>query len=282
MASRHLILRRTGSILLFIFLTILTQTGGLIYLLCLPLFLAFRRLIKIKFVYILFDIVLVTVIYFFLTFLFIPNLAEKYGRQSLPVNKKQNHTLQPLHASTYLLNRQYVTPQMYHTITEVSSKMEIIFPGTVVAYLDASFPFVKGFPLFPHLSHNDGKKLDLAFLYKSEDNIRLNKTAPSPIGYGSMEGPRTGEENYPEICREKNGIMYNFLDREFLRTKEGLKVDEERTKALIRLLNDHPSVTKIFLEPHLVHRWGLSNLHKIRFHGCHAVRHDDHIHFQVK
>jgi hypothetical protein len=29
-------------------------------------------------------------------------------------------------------------------------------------------------------------------------------------------------------------------------------------------------------------RWNLTQYDKIRFHGCQAVRHDDHIHTQVK
>ena len=33
--------------------------------------------------------------------------------------------------------------------------------------------------------------------------------------------------------------------------------------------------------PHLKARLGL-NSNKVRFHGCHAVRHDDHFHVQLK
>ena len=35
----------------------------------------------------------------------------------------------------------------------------------------------------------------------------------------------------------------------------------------------------IFIEPHLKNRLKIGN-NRIRFHGCKAVRHDDHIHFQ--
>ena len=37
---------------------------------------------------------------------------------------------------------------------------------------------------------------------------------------------------------------------------------------------------KIFIEPHLKQRLGIKN-QKVRFHGCGAVRHDDHIHLQI-
>ena len=40
-------------------------------------------------------------------------------------------------------------------------------------------------------------------------------------------------------------------------------------------------ISKIFIEPHLKKRMNLKNP-KIRFHGCRAVRHDDHIHLQIK
>jgi hypothetical protein len=38
-------------------------------------------------------------------------------------------------------------------------------------------------------------------------------------------------------------------------------------------------VGKVFLEPHLTQAIGLS-APKLRFQGCRAARHDDHIHFQ--
>ena len=42
-----------------------------------------------------------------------------------------------------------------------------------------------------------------------------------------------------------------------------------------------PNLGKVFIEPHLKDRMKLTNS-KIRFHGCGAVRHDDHIHIQLK
>jgi len=38
---------------------------------------------------------------------------------------------------------------------------------------------------------------------------------------------------------------------------------------------------KIFIEPHLVKRLKLAS-NKIRFQGCRAVRHDDHLHVQLR
>jgi murein endopeptidase len=53
------------------------------------------------------------------------------------------------------------------------------------------------------------------------------------------------------------------------------------TKLLVEVLLKFDNMEKIFIEPHLKSRLGLTNS-KIRYHGCGAVRHDDHIHIQVK
>ncbi|MGL4321023.1 MAG: hypothetical protein ACRCS3_09185, partial [Paracoccaceae bacterium] len=57
-------------------------------------------------------------------------------------------------------------------------------------------------------------------------------------------------------------------------------LDGPRTAALIRLLAADPRVAKVFVEPPLAAALGLSDP-KIRFQGCRAARHDDHIHFQL-
>jgi hypothetical protein len=72
------------------------------------------------------------------------------------------------------------------------------FPGTVVSYLDAGFPFINKFPFVPHLSHNDGKKLDLAFYYIDKRTWQSSNTTPSCIGYGIGEEPRPEEINTAE------------------------------------------------------------------------------------
>jgi len=50
---------------------------------------------------------------------------------------------------------------------------------------------------------------------------------------------------------------------------------------LIATLSKHPDTGKIFIEPHLKSRLGFANDSKVRFHGCAAVRHDDHIHIEL-
>lgn len=157
------------------------------------------------------------------------------------------------------------------------------FPGTTVAYLDANFPFFDGFPLFPHLSHNDGKKLDLAFFYVDSKNGTQLNSAPSFIGYGIYDGPTNHETNYSRICQERGYWQYGALTMLIPKWfQNDYKVDERRTTALIKYLANHKATSKIFIEPHLKARWKLSGYDNIRFHGCQAVRHDDHIHTQIK
>jgi hypothetical protein len=38
---------------------------------------------------------------------------------------------------------------------------------------------------------------------------------------------------------------------------------------------------KIFIEPHLKNALGITDGH-VRFQGCRAARHDDHVHIQVE
>ena len=159
-------------------------------------------------------------------------------------------------------------------------RMNQKFEGTKTNYLDANFPFFNGFPLLPHLSHNDGRKLDLAFYYKQGDE--KSNGAPSFIGYGVYEDPVNKEQNYPQICAERGNWQYGFMSTIVPQwNKNKYELDVQRTRELIKLLAQDDLTSKIFIEPHLKQRWRLTRFDNIRFHGCQAVRHDDHIHTQI-
>ncbi|MEO9483043.1 MAG: hypothetical protein ABJG47_06335 [Ekhidna sp.] len=217
------------------------------------------------------------VIYLASTFFIVPLLSKLGNRSPLPIS---GH-LRPLTLWTIVLNRHYVNSDLKITALNVAKQVSDKFPGSKMNYLDANFPFFDGFPLPPHLSHNDGKKLDLAFCYFDGDE-RSNLT-PSFIGYGAYENPRNGEVNYPEECRRQGYWQYGFIGRFVPKwNASDYTIDAERTRLVIRKFSDEPSVSKIFIEPHLKERWGFSKNAKVRFHGCQAVRHDDHIHLQVR
>jgi hypothetical protein len=58
------------------------------------------------------------------------------------------------------------------------------------------------------------------------------------------------------------------------------EMDPVRTRFLLAALAASPKIQKILIEPHLKIRLGIRSP-KVRFQGCRAARHDDHIHAQV-
>jgi hypothetical protein len=262
-------LRLLFHILLILLLTILTQIGGVIYLLSI-LFIK-----KSIFKYRLKRMLLFSGLYLLSTFLIVPYLAPFFGRQKI----ENNYRIQNQSFFTILCNRNYVTPELHEMLVDTSLHLNKWFPNTQLVYLDANFPFFDGFPLLPHLSHNDGKKIDLSFVYNDANGEPTNEK-PSNTGYGVFENPRLGEINQTQICKDNGGWQYDFPKYLTLGSTDELTVNTDQTKKLIQLVAQHPKVKKIFLEPHLKKRWQL-NSNKIRFHGCKAVRHDDHIHVEL-
>jgi hypothetical protein len=214
------------------------------------------------------------------TFLIVPVIAKPLGRVPLPLTET-NH-LQPLNILTCFLNRNYVRPELKQTAFEVANQMNDKFPGTTTNYLDANFPFIDKFPLIPHLSHNDGKKLDLSFCYRDTKTNEPTNECPSFIGYGICEEPRPNEKNTADFCADKGYWQYSFMTKVISQdTKQDFTFDSDKTRELVNLFTTQPTIGKIFIEPHLKTRLNLTS-DKIRFHGCQAVRHDDHIHIQLK
>lgn len=57
-------------------------------------------------------------------------------------------------------------------------------------------------------------------------------------------------------------------------------LDTARTREALLWLARDDRVKKILIEPHILERLNIQHP-KIRFQGCRAARHDDHIHFQL-
>ena len=272
------ILKILVHIILILLLTAITQIGGVIYIISLVIKISLIKKIRVNRK--LFFCGVFTIIYFLFSIFIIPSIAKSYGREALPVFSNKN--LKPLNIMTCILNRHYVRPKLNENIKSVAMKISKKYPNTILSYLDANFPFYNGFPLLPHLSHNDGRKLDIAFFYKDKLNTELNKTAPSFIGYGVFEEPKYGEYNAPKNCENKGFLQYSILEKFVPQwNKDDMVFDSNRTKSMIQFMLKEKSTEKIFIEPHLKTRMNL-NSNKIRFHGCRAVRHDDHIHLQIK
>ncbi len=251
-------------LLIFIFLTALTQIGGVIWIL--TLLISSRTIKKKRYIF--------PILYLVFNLFIIPPIAKQFGRESLPVFNKE---LKPRNWIYPLLFRNYVTPKLKRTLVDSAHKLSEF--NISIIYLDANFPFIDGFPLLPHLSHNDGKKVDLSFMYLDSNKKSTNKK-PSSSGYGVYVN---SERNHTlKSCIDKGHWQYDFSKYLTFGTINDLELDKSKTRALIQQLLSNKQTQKLFIEPHLKKFLDLNNQPKIRFHGCQAVRHDDHIHLQVK
>lgn len=234
-------------------LTVFTQIGGIAWLIAL-----FFR--KKPLVFGLFYGVLSA------TSLFV---APLFGR--VPLSCGSDGPLQVQSWVYCLTNRSYVTPKLKGVLADLSEDVNQKYPGTKTLVLDASFPFWDGFPLVPHLSHDDGKKADLAFYY-SREGIYQPGAARSPIGYFAFE-------EGPTHCPSE--ALSLRWDLPYLQPLwRNLELEPQRTAHAMRWLNADRRIEKVFLELHLQKRLKTTGS-KIGFQGCRAARHDDHIHFQV-
>ena len=275
-------LKKIGNIFLHLLwvglLTLLTQVGGLVWLLALLVARPLRRRWPLR----RFTTGLVFVaLYLLATTLVVPPLARQWGRVPLPVF---DPLLRPESRWFCLLNRHYVRPGLRQALEEVAAQLQDRYPGTAVWYMDANFPFIDGYPLEPHFSHKDGRKIDLSVYWTLARTGQPFAGNPSPFGYGAFAAPLPGERDYAAEC-EKKGYWYIGLDGDlaapFFQEKNYV-FDAGRTAELARLLAEHPAIGKILLQPHLSTRLGLSHYRKIRFQGCKAARHDDHLHAELR
>tara|TARA_R110002050_G_scaffold300769_1_gene472407 strand:+ start:39127 stop:39909 length:783 start_codon:yes stop_codon:yes gene_type:complete len=253
-----------GHLIVIIFLTAITQVGGIIWVIALFLSAKFKKKKRIIF----------PIIYLACIFFIVPPLAKFFGREPLPVFNKK---LKPRNLIYPLLFRNYVKPSLK---TELQNSANTLFKSDIsITYLDANFPFLDKFPLLPHLSHNDGRKIDICFMYLNENKKSTDKK-PSISGYGVYAN---SEKNFTSNnCIKEGYWQYDFSKHLSFGKINNLTIDELKTKKLIKQLLSNSNTKKIFIEPHLKQSLGLGNETKIRFHGCQAVRHDDHIHLETK
>lgn len=270
------------SAFMFSLLTVITQIGGIIYVLNqIPAY-YLNKHINNKKKRFWRSTASFLILYLSISLLLIPPIAKQYGRVPLPWFASETEPLKPLNWMFCLLNRHYVRPALKVELIHAAQQLAKKYPASQLVYLDADFPFLEHFPLLPHRSHHDGKKVDVAFLYKDESGNMLHGGSPSIIGYGVCESPRKGEYNTTTVCENKGYWQYGALEKIIPQwRKSSYQFDAVRTKFLTTHFATRAKIGKIFIEPHLKTRLGLSSYSKIRFHGCPAVRHDDHLHIQL-
>ncbi|WP_299677996.1 hypothetical protein [uncultured Dokdonia sp.] len=255
------------NVLWVVLLTVITQIGGVIYIIVTLLYR--KKTFKKWSVFI--------VLYLICTYAIVPYVAPLFGREKIKIDD----TIKIHMFFTSLTNRNYVVPKVNEVLANISEKLTKKYPGIEIHCLDANFPFLNGFPLPPHLSHKDGKKLDISLLYEDQKGVLVNEK-PSVSGYGAFVYPTNGEYDQISVCKRKGYWQYDFPKYLTLGTVyPELNFSEKGTKTLLQLIAQEASISKIFIEPHLRDRMNINHV-KIRYHGCKAVRHDDHIHIQVR
>lgn len=263
-----------GLVLLICVFTILTQVGGIILWVSLPLLDTMHLTTRFRTWGL--RILVFLILYLVSILLFIPLLAPLGGRIPLPWFATPDTPLRPANIGYCLLARNYVRPPVRQLLERMAVAVSHQYPGTTLTYLDANFPFFNRFPLLPHLSHHDGKKVDLAYCYRDATTKAPLQSLPSPIGYWAYEQPRPHE---PQPCQGVQSWLrwdFQWLQPAFAFAE----LDPERTHWLLDALIEDAASQKIFIEPHLKTRLQITSS-KVRFQGCSAARHDDHIHVQT-
>ncbi len=266
-------LKIAAYVFLLLVATLLTQIGGIIIVLgTIAGLLVLRRWFRPAFA-----VIIGTALCYGMALLLVPLLAQSLGRESLPWRATDTTPLRPRNIGFCLLFRNFTTPELAELLRSTSRDFAKQHDGYQVDYLDACFPFRFGgrytSGMLPHLSHWDGEKVDLCFVYRDRDTGGPARS-PSAIGYFIYENPRAGETAHPSNLLRWDMAWLQKLGRDS-------QLDEARTRDLLKLFSQNSTVEKLLLEPHLKTRWGLSNDSKIRFQGLRAARHDDHIHLQV-
>lgn len=256
---------------LFILITAITQIGGIVYLVAILVGKRLHFSFKGK------GFVAFIVVYLIFLFGVNPYVAQFFGREQV-INTSR---IKPTSYLTILLNRNYVRPKVNQLLQHTAKVLEARNSTVEIRYLDANFPFFNKFPLLPHLSHNDGRKIDLSLVYQSPKGDIVNSKR-SRTGYGVFESPTDLEFNQTNFCKKHGYFQYDYPKYLTMGSlNNSLVFSEKGTKQLMEALLSADELEKVFLELHLTARLDLNNP-KIRFHGCKAVRHDDHIHIQVK
>ncbi len=196
-------------------------------------------------------------------------VAPLAGREALPCTGAPLRMQSPLYCA---LNRNYVTPELAQVARDAAAVVAARYPGAVTLALDGGFP-VTGLPLIPHLSHDDGEKLDFAFFYTDPGGTPLPGQTRTPIGYWAFEdaAPTQCPCRWLTLRWSMSWLLPLWPER---------PLDADRTRALIAALLADARVGKVLLEPALSGRLNLSDP-KLRFQGCRAARHDDHAHIQL-
>ena len=211
----RLLIKILLGLIFFSFLTLITQVGGVVFLISTLTFGLIEKRLNRWWTRVTAKVLSFTTLYFLFVFAIVPLTARLFGRVPLPFVESSH--VRPANILTVLLIRNYVRPELRQATFDVARKMNDKYPGTVLNYLDANFPFINKFPLLPHLSHSDGKKLDVSFYYINAKTGEQTNEVPSWLGYGVCEGPRHGNLIDQRNAHEKDTGNTASYHRDFSR-----------------------------------------------------------------
>lgn len=181
--------------------------------------------------------------------------------------------LEPTRPRYCRYNRHFVTPAVRDALISAARTMADRYPGDVLRFMDASGPDGRK-PFPPHISHGDGRQIDLGLYYTDREGrpLRTFPDTSAQGGYWPAEPPGPGET--PACPQGRSGRA----EKPDPPADRAWRLDEVRTKALLETLIADSRVRRVLIEPHLERRLGLWGHPKLRFAGCQAARHDDHLH----
>ena len=254
-----------------LFLTLTTQVGGLVLW---PFWSwTFGRFQNPSKSYRLKRIGTLTLIYTVFSLLILPLIANQTGRKRLPLYATKELPTGPQSILFPLLNRTYVRKHTYDVFIKAVQETAQKHPGTIIRYLDAGFPFPY-IHLLPHLSHVDGQKIDVAFLFQKE-GVYIDK-ARSPIGYWGY-----AKETSDQCVGHKSKYIIPLRwDFDWLQPLlPDLDLDVAKNRTLFKALAKDKKTCGILLEPPL-HK--LLKSSKLKSNSCNVARHDDHFHLDIR
>lgn len=196
--------------------------------------------------------------------LVLPLLAAPLDRVPLPC--AGDGPLAPRSLLFCLANRSYVRTALRDEAMAIAEDVRAHDADATVFYLDGAFPF--GGPILPHLSHGDGRRLDLALAFAGGTG--------SPIGYLGYAPLAAGEA---PACAPS--AIDRRWDLDALQPLFGPPIlDVPRTALILRAAVGRPGVGRVLIEPHVERALGVRSS-EIQFQGCRAARHDDHMHLEL-
>lgn len=266
-----------GAVLLTLGLTLLTQVGGLIlwpFWSTITRFSArFSRWKRRSL-----TLLLLCTLYLVGGLGIVPHIAETTGRVRLPMAATGSIPTGPLHFGYALLLRNYVRSHTYTAYIDSVHRFSEEHPGVIVRYLDAGFPFPT-LPLLPHLSHRDGQKIDVAFLFE-RDGAYVDQ-ARSPIGYWGYAKESPPRPECEGTVKTLGPFSFPLRwDFDSVQTYwPDLDLDIAKNRALLRAFAKDPRVCSILLEPGLHPTLRAPKLIK---NSCAVARHDDHFHLTIR